>query len=140
MPFASQGYPLCSYCCLGAVVLACRDQKRGEQLKLYLEENARQHGNDNPQAELMLLDVSSLQSVRSFAHSWNQRPLHCLVNNAGIFDIGGGEIMGLSPPDHSVHTTQAIKTESKLLKASYTTAIFTAQVSASAAHLRCMKG
>ena len=73
------------------MVLACRDQKRGDQLKLNLEENARQHGNDKPQAEVMLLDVSSLQSVRSFARSWNQRPLHCLVNNAGIFDIGGGK-------------------------------------------------
>lgn len=79
-----------------AVVLACRDQKRGEQLRLTLEDNARQHGNEKPKAEVMLLDVSSVQSVRSFAQKWNHRPLHCLVNNAGIFDIGGGNIQLLS--------------------------------------------
>jgi len=78
---------------LHAVVLACRDEKRGEQLKESLEQNAREHGNTNPQAEVMLLDVSSLQSVRSFAQRWSQRqqPLHCLINNAGIFDIGGSK-------------------------------------------------
>ena len=76
------------------MVLACRDEKRGEQLRISLEENAKQHGNSKPQAEVMLLDVSSLQSVRSFAEQWNQRQqqLHCLINNAGIFDIGGGMI------------------------------------------------
>ena len=93
-----------------AVVLACRDQKRGDQLKLNLEENARQHGNDKPQAEVMLLDVSSLQSVRSFAQSWNQRPLHCLVNNAGIFDIGGGKMITLNddPFASAVHIIPAV--------------------------------
>lgn len=85
------------------VVLACRDQKRGVQLKLNLEENARQHGNDKPEAEVMLLDVSSLQSVRSFARSWNQRPLHCLVNNAGIFDIGGGQGYTMSTDGLELH-------------------------------------
>jgi len=75
------------------VVLACRDEKRGEQLKVALEANAKEHGNSKPQAEVMLLDVSSLQSVRSFVQRWNQqqRPLHCLINNAGIFDIGGSK-------------------------------------------------
>ena len=76
-----------------AVVLACRDEKRGEQLRVALEANAKEHGNSKPQAEVMLLDVSSLQSVRSFVQRWNQqqRPLHCLINNAGIFDIGGSK-------------------------------------------------
>jgi len=75
------------------VVLACRDEKRGEQLRVALEANAKEHGNSKPQAEVMLLDVSSLQSVRSFVQRWNQqqRPLHCLINNAGIFDIGGSK-------------------------------------------------
>lgn len=33
------------------------------------------------------LDLSSLQSVRRFAEAWRaaRRPLHVLVNNAGIF-------------------------------------------------------
>ena len=76
-----------------AVVLACRDETRGEQLRVALEANAKEHGNSKPQAEVMLLDVSSLQSVRSFVQRWNQqqRPLHCLINNAGIFDIGGSK-------------------------------------------------
>ena len=75
------------------MVLACRDEKRGEQLRVALEANAKEHGNSKPQAEVMLLDVSSLQSVRSFVQRWNQqqRPLHCLINNAGIFDIGGSK-------------------------------------------------
>ena len=75
------------------MVLACRDEKRGEQLRVALEANAQEHGNSKPQAEVMLLDVSSLQSVRSFVQRWNQqqRPLHCLINNAGIFDIGGSK-------------------------------------------------
>lgn len=73
---------------LSAVVLACRDQGRGEKLKCLLEEQAETSGNNKLSAEVMLLDVSSLQSVRSFAQAWNQRPLHGLINNAGIFDVG----------------------------------------------------
>ena len=73
---------------LFAVVLACRDQGRGEKLKCLLEEQAETSGNNKLSAEVMLLDVSSLQSVRSFAQAWNQRPLHGLINNAGIFDVG----------------------------------------------------
>lgn len=36
------------------------------------------------------LDLSSLQSVRDFAAAWRAagRPLHVLVNNAGIFAMG----------------------------------------------------
>ena len=83
-----------------AVILACRDKARGEKLKISLEENARDHGNARPDAEVMLLDVSSLQSVRSFANQWHQqqRPLHGLINNAGIFDIGSSN--AISSPDH----------------------------------------
>ena len=73
---------------LSAVILACRDKGRGEKLKRSLEEQAEEHGNARPSAEVMLLDVSSLQSVRSFAQHWKQRPLHGLINNAGIFDVG----------------------------------------------------
>ena len=75
---------------LFAVILACRDQDRGEKLKKSLEEQAKAHGNMEPRAEVMLLDVSSLQSIRSFVQAWKQkqRPLHGLINNAGIFDIG----------------------------------------------------
>ena len=39
----------------------------------------------------MELDLLSLDSVARFAESWNSRsgPLHVLINNAGIFSIGG---------------------------------------------------
>ncbi|EIE26364.1 NAD(P)-binding protein [Coccomyxa subellipsoidea C-169] len=61
------------------VVLACRNAERGEKLRKELYEEGVQ-----------LLDVASLESVRSFAKSWQQqnRPLHMLVNNAGIFSMG----------------------------------------------------
>ena len=39
--------------------------------------------------QVALLDVASLESVRSFAEAWGERPLHLLINNAGIFDLGG---------------------------------------------------
>ena len=77
-----------------AVILACRDQARGEKLKHTLLNDAKADGNSSPTAEVMLLDVSSLQSVRSFAEQWIQqkRPLHGLINNAGIFDIGSSNV------------------------------------------------
>lgn len=73
------------------VILACRNVFRGESLKLSLEQDAKKHGNSKPQAEVMLLDVASLQSVKDFVQQWNnqQRPLHCLINNAGVFFILG---------------------------------------------------
>jgi len=39
----------------------------------------------------MELDLLSLDSVVKFADAWNARmaPLHVLINNAGIFAIGG---------------------------------------------------
>lgn len=39
--------------------------------------------------QVMDLDLSSLQSVRSFASAWGSRPLHLLINNAGIFAMAG---------------------------------------------------
>lgn len=81
---------------LYAVILACRDKSRGENLKRLLVEQAEEYGNTKPDAEVMLLDVSSLQSVRSFAQHWNQRPLHGLINNAGIFDVGSSTKESLS--------------------------------------------
>lgn len=35
------------------------------------------------------LDVASIASIRSFATQWGKRPLHVLINNAGLFTIGG---------------------------------------------------
>ena len=63
------------------VVLACRDRRRGE------EAIARLHA-DSPgtHVELAMLDLASLSSVRDFAKKElaQQRPLHILINNAGV--------------------------------------------------------
>lgn len=42
-------------------------------------------------AQVQLLDVASQASVRAFARRWTdaRRPLHVLVNNAGVFCFGG---------------------------------------------------
>jgi NAD(P)-dependent dehydrogenase (short-subunit alcohol dehydrogenase family) len=63
------------------VVLASRDRKRGEDAL------ARLHA-DSPgaQTELAILDLASFSSVRDFAREElsRQRPLHILINNAGV--------------------------------------------------------
>eukprot|EP00198_Chlamydomonas_reinhardtii_P007989 XP_001697326.1 predicted protein [Chlamydomonas reinhardtii] len=75
------------------VVLACRSAARGEELKRRLEAAEAAAGRKQPQIEVRLLDLASLDSVRAFAAAWQQqdpqRPLHLLVNNAGVFTIGG---------------------------------------------------
>jgi NAD(P)-dependent dehydrogenase (short-subunit alcohol dehydrogenase family) len=63
------------------VVLACRDEGRGRAAVERLEEM-----NSNGSAELALLDLSSLGSVRRFAEGFirdNER-LDLLINNAGV--------------------------------------------------------
>jgi NAD(P)-dependent dehydrogenase (short-subunit alcohol dehydrogenase family) len=63
------------------VVLASRDRQRGEEAR------ARLHA-DSPgtQTELAILDLASLSSVQDFAEKElaQQRPLHILINNAGV--------------------------------------------------------
>ena len=63
------------------VVMACRDLDRS---KPALERVQREAGADR--AELMALDLSSLDSVRSFAEAFKAKhdQLHVLVNNAGV--------------------------------------------------------
>ena len=39
------------------------------------------------QVEFTALDLSDLESVRSFAAGWSDRPLHLLINNAGVMAI-----------------------------------------------------
>jgi len=52
---------------------------------------AQQAGRAPPSLEVNLLDLASLDSVRSFVQRWEQqqRPLHILINNAGMFNMGG---------------------------------------------------
>ena len=63
------------------VMLACRDKQRGEDALARL--NADVPG---AHAELALVDLASLASVHQFAQQElaAQRPLHILVNNAGV--------------------------------------------------------
>ena len=62
------------------VVMVCRDRARGEEAKLATE---RQSGTDA--VDLLLADLSSQQSIRQLAATFQQRyrQLHVLINNAG---------------------------------------------------------
>ena len=70
------------------VVLACRSPGRGEALVAELEAEAVASRAPRPSLRVARLDVADLASVRSFARSWGDNPLHALVNNAGIFVMG----------------------------------------------------
>lgn len=63
------------------VIMVCRDQKRGQQA---LEEVRAKSGN--PLVELMLCDLGSLESIKSFHREFTQKhdSLNILINNAGI--------------------------------------------------------
>ncbi|WP_260985498.1 SDR family oxidoreductase [Paenibacillus xylanexedens] len=63
------------------VIMACRSEQRGQEA---LQEALRQSGSAT--IELMLCDLGSLDSIRQFAHSFNERydTLDVLMNNAGV--------------------------------------------------------
>lgn len=73
------------------MVLACRNWDRGLKLKMAFEREAVRLGLKAPSLEVMLLDVADLKSVRRVVEEWREqrRMLHVLINNAGIFDMGG---------------------------------------------------
>lgn len=74
------------------VILACRTVKRGRDLVEAWNREARAEGVASPlDCEVMHLDLDSLDSVRAFCKEFIERdePLHCLVNNAGVFDMSG---------------------------------------------------
>ena len=66
---------------------------------------AKEAGVAAPVVEVEELDLSSLASVRAFAASWASRkqPLDCLVNNAGIFDMGARTPVVLEETRHEEH-------------------------------------
>jgi len=80
---------------LGAkVILACRTVSRGEELvKAFEAREKKEKGKygRGVKCEVMHLDLDSLDSVRAFASALNAReiPIHCLINNAGVFDMSG---------------------------------------------------
>eukprot|EP00201_Polytomella_parva_P012803 CAMPEP_0175062332 /NCGR_PEP_ID=MMETSP0052_2-20121109/14111_1 /TAXON_ID=51329 ORGANISM="Polytomella parva, Strain SAG 63-3" /NCGR_SAMPLE_ID=MMETSP0052_2 /ASSEMBLY_ACC=CAM_ASM_000194 /LENGTH=329 /DNA_ID=CAMNT_0016328345 /DNA_START=95 /DNA_END=1084 /DNA_ORIENTATION=- len=74
------------------VILACRTTTTGEKVRAKILADAATAGRPVPQVEVQKLDLSSLSSVRAFASEWEaaKRPLHVLVNNAGIYAIAQG--------------------------------------------------
>ncbi|XP_070599004.1 dehydrogenase/reductase SDR family member 13-like [Erythrolamprus reginae] len=64
------------------VIVACRDQARGESA---MHDIRRESGN--LEVILMILDLSSLNSVRAFAQNFleSEPRLDILINNAGVF-------------------------------------------------------
>nr|CAB3445313.1 unnamed protein product [Digitaria exilis] len=84
------------------VVMAVRRPKVAQELiQKWQNENSETGTPIN--AEVMELDLLSLDSVVKFADAWNARmaPLHVLINNAGIFAIG--EPQRFSKDGHEEH-------------------------------------
>ncbi|CAM6121042.1 unnamed protein product [Calypogeia fissa] len=72
------------------VVLAVRNTTAGEQFVQEWIRDQQTKGGPSINAEVMELNLLSLESVRAFANYWSDRqlPLNVLVNNAGIFAMG----------------------------------------------------
>ena len=68
------------------VVMACRDRARGEEAHRRLRAEATGQDSAADRAELVELDLASLESVRKVAEAEVARhlPLHGLINNAGV--------------------------------------------------------
>ncbi len=72
----------------GAVVLLCsRDRTRGEAALACLRHEASGPESAATQAELVTLDLASLDSIHQVADEFlaRQLPLHGLINNAGVY-------------------------------------------------------
>nr|GEY92844.1 hypothetical protein [Tanacetum cinerariifolium] len=81
------------------VVMAVRNTKAAHELiRKWQDEMAHP-----PSIEVMELDLLSLESVVKFSEAWNARlrPLHVLINNAGMFSIG--EPQKFSKDDYEEH-------------------------------------
>lgn len=68
--------------CGATVVLGCRSLARGQEALGRIR-------TEHPRAslELLPLDLASLASIRTAAASFGARPLHVLVNNAGVMAV-----------------------------------------------------
>ena len=69
------------------VILACRDLARGEAARRRLQVDAAGPGSAAEDANVVELDLASLESIRDVAEAELSRdePLHGLINNAGVF-------------------------------------------------------
>ncbi|CAN6236886.1 unnamed protein product [Urochloa humidicola] len=84
------------------VVMAVRRPKVAQELIQKWQNESSETGTPL-NAEVMELDLLSLDSVVKFADAWNARmaPLHVLINNAGVFAIG--EPQRFSRDGHEEH-------------------------------------
>ncbi|WP_338696263.1 oxidoreductase [Streptomyces sp. Q6] len=67
------------------VVLACRSEPRGIEARDRIRSEV-----PDADAEFAPLDLGDLASVRDFAAAWGDRPLHLLVDNAGVMALPYG--------------------------------------------------
>lgn len=74
------------------MVLACRSIDRGNNLRKNILKELDKDRIHQPRIDVMLLDLSSLESIRKFGEEWNEKgiPLDVLVCNAGIFAMSDG--------------------------------------------------
>ncbi|KAJ1691200.1 hypothetical protein LUZ63_015355 [Rhynchospora breviuscula] len=72
--FASRG---------ATVYMVCRNKERGEAAQSQIQSNT-----GNPNIHLEICDLSSVKDIRTFVSQFssNDKPLHVLVNNAGILE------------------------------------------------------
>src|SRR5262249_42845296 len=65
------------------LVLVCRNRERGEELVGAIKRAG------NPDVELMVADLESQARIRKLAAEFlaSKKPLHVLMNNAGIFNM-----------------------------------------------------
>ncbi|PON89656.1 Short-chain dehydrogenase/reductase [Trema orientale] len=71
------------------VVMACRNVNAANEIAHQWRSEVHEYGR-TLNVEVMELDLLSLSSVRQFAIEWDQhsKPLHILINNAGILRMG----------------------------------------------------
>lgn len=88
--FAS-GERSCSRIALCAVILACRDSKKGNAVAKEVEA-AQVAAGFSAQTQVVMLDQSSVESAEECANevAATNNALNILINNGGIYDMGGG--------------------------------------------------
>lgn len=72
------------------MILACRDAAKGAQVAIEVE-RAQKAAGFRPSTVVQRLDLSELASVEQCVADIQAsgRPLHILVNNAGVYDLSG---------------------------------------------------
>lgn len=73
-----------------AVILPCRDPIRGEKAAEEIRAAQRSSGHE-VDVKVVEMDLSDLSSVEACVKNVTELdcPLHLLINNGGIYDLGG---------------------------------------------------